>query len=60
MQVRFLTSKDVADLIELSKSLGGLIVIQETANEIIYRIYDDVAGEQLLIHTACGSYLIKA
>ncbi|WP_281963608.1 hypothetical protein [Acinetobacter johnsonii] len=60
MQVTFLTSDDVADLIELHESAGRLAVMQETTNEIVYSLRDDGAGEQVLINTACGSYLIKA
>jgi hypothetical protein len=58
MQVTFLTTDEVADLIELSESLGTLTVMQETVSEIIYRIQGDDTGEQVLIHTAFGNYLI--
>jgi len=60
MQVTFLTTDEVADLIELSDSLGTLTVMQETANEIVYSLRDDGTSEQVLINTPCGSYLIKA
>ncbi|EHU3344992.1 hypothetical protein [Acinetobacter baumannii] len=58
MQVTFLTTDEVADLIELHESAGSLVVMQETANEVVYSLWDDGAGEQVLINTACGSYLV--
>ncbi|MHA3053013.1 hypothetical protein [Acinetobacter sp. ANC 4640] len=58
MQVTFLTTDEVADLIERYESVGGLTAIQGTASEVVYRIQDDSAAERVLINTSCGSYLI--
>lgn len=58
MQVTFLTANEVADLIDLHGSAGSLVVMQETANEVVYSLWDDHTGEQVLINTAFGKYLI--
>lgn len=58
MQVIFLTTDDVADLIELHESTGRLAVMQKTANEVVYSLQDHI-GERMLINTPCGSYLIE-
>lgn len=58
MQVTFLATDEVADLIELHESAGSLVVMQETANEVVYSLWDDHTGEQVLINTPCSSYLV--
>ncbi|WP_343596056.1 hypothetical protein [Acinetobacter sp.] len=60
MQVTLLTTDEVADLIELHENAGRLVVIQDSANEVIYNLEDGDASEKVLINTACGSYLIEA
>ncbi|HBM1759518.1 TPA: hypothetical protein LUJ82_002513 [Acinetobacter baumannii] len=58
MQVTFLTTDEVADLIELHESADSLVVMQETANEVVYSLRDVHTGEQVLINTPCSSYLV--
>lgn len=56
MQVTFLTTDEVADLIELHESAGSLVVMQETANEVVYSLWDDGAMNKLHENTEISEH----
>ncbi len=58
MQIKFLKTDEVADLIEHAERTGNLVKHEQTPHEIVYRIQDGT-GEHLLINTPCSSYLIS-
>ena len=59
MQLSFLTTEQVADLIEKAEQSGNVLTMQQTTNEVVYHLQDHT-GERMLINTAFGSYLIRA
>ena len=58
MQLSFLTTEQVADLIEKAGQLGNVLTIQQTTNEVVYHLQGHT-GERMLINTPYGSYLIQ-
>lgn len=58
MQIKFLKTDEVADLIEHAERTGNIVKHEQTLNEIIYHVKEGT-GESLLINTPCSSYLIS-
>jgi hypothetical protein len=58
MQIKFLKTDEVADLIEHAERSGNIVKHEQTPLEIVYHIQDGI-GEHLLINTPCSSYLIS-